>query len=53
VAPVIVDADKLKVVPEHIGELLPAVGAAGGGFTITAVVEFALMQPAAEVVLTV
>jgi hypothetical protein len=48
-----VDAVKLNVEPEQIGELLPAVGAEGGGFTITAVVELELLHPAAVVVFTV
>ena len=48
-----VDAVRLSVVPEQIGELLPAVGAGGGGFTITDVVELILVHPAAEVVFTV
>ena len=35
VAPAIVLAVKFKVAPAQIGELLPAVGAAGIGFTVT------------------
>ena len=38
VAPTIVLAVKLSVCPEHTGELLPAVGAEGGGATITEVI---------------
>ena len=38
-------AVKLRVDPVHNGELLPGVGAAGVGLTITATVETALQQP--------
>ena len=43
VAPVIVEAIKVRVSPAHIGELLVATGADGVGFTAT------LIAPAAEV----
>ena len=33
------------MLPAHNGELLPAVGAAGVGLTVTAIVETALPQP--------
>ena len=45
VAPATVVAVKLIVEPEHTGELLPAVGAAGVGFTTTVAVPAALAQP--------
>lgn len=38
-------AVKLKVCPAHIGPLLPAVGAAGGGLTVTLVIPGRLEQP--------
>ena len=49
-AAIMVEAVKLKVVPEQIGALLPAVGAPGGGFTITVVVEAVLVHPFSELV---
>ena len=39
-------AVKFKVVPVHRGPLLPAVGAAGIGFTVTVVVPAGPVQPA-------
>ena len=39
-------AVKLNVVPVHKGELLPAVGAAGATFTVTAVVPIGPVHPA-------
>ena len=46
VPPTIVLDVKLIVVPAQTGELLPAVNAAGVGFTITDVVPIALVHPA-------
>ena len=45
VAPNIVDAVKLIDDPIHTGELLPAVGATGGGLTIRSVVPGNEVQP--------
>jgi hypothetical protein len=45
VAPAMLLAVRLSVDPEHTGELLPAVGATGIGFTTTAVVLTLLVQP--------
>jgi len=45
-------AVKLSVTPEQIGLLLPAVGAAGNGFTVAMVVVVVLVHPAAEVTFT-
>jgi hypothetical protein len=48
VAPRVVVAVKLSVVPEQTGELPPATGADGGGATITLVVPAAPAQPDTE-----
>jgi hypothetical protein len=42
-------AVKLNVVPEHIGELFPAVGGDGGGLIVTEVVFTRLTHPFAPV----
>jgi ABC-type uncharacterized transport system ATPase subunit len=52
VAPGTVVAVKFKVDPAQIGELLPAVGAAGIGCTTTVTVPTGLTQPAALVAVT-
>jgi hypothetical protein len=39
------EAVKLKVCPEQTGELLPATGTAGGGFTVTEVVPAGPVHP--------
>ena len=44
------EAVRLRSDPVQIGPLLPAVGAAGNGFTVTEVVAAALLHPAADVV---
>ena len=46
VAPAMLLAVRLSVDPAQIGELLDAVGAAGIGLTVTAVVAFVLVHPA-------
>jgi hypothetical protein len=46
VAPAIVLAVKLSVLPAQIGELLAAVGAPGMGFTVTATVPAGPVHPA-------
>ena len=43
-------AVKFNVCPAHIGLLLPAVGVAGIGFTVTLVVPAALVHPATVIV---
>ena len=45
VAPTIVLAVKFNVDPAQMGLLLPAVGAAGMGFTVTVTVPARLVQP--------
>lgn len=45
VAPAMFDAVRFSVDPSHTGELLPAVGAAGVGFTTTLTVPAKLVQP--------
>jgi hypothetical protein len=45
VAPVTSDAVRLRVAPAHTGLLLPAVGAARFGFTVTATEPALLVQP--------
>jgi formaldehyde-activating enzyme involved in methanogenesis len=45
VAPATAGVDRLTVLPEHTGELLDAVGVAGPGFTTTATVPAADVQP--------
>ena len=45
VAPTMLLAVKFNVLPAQIGELLPAVGAAGVGLTVTVVVDCALEHP--------
>lgn len=52
VAPAIVLADKLSVLPEQTGELLDAEGAAGSGVTETVTIPAGPVHPAAEVVVT-
>ena len=43
-------AVRFNVEPAHIGLLLPNVGAAGTGLTVTAMVACELVQPAADAV---
>jgi len=50
VAPTTVFAVRFNVCPAHIGLLLPTVGAAGVGFTTTAVVLCGLVQPPTVIV---
>ena len=52
VAPPMAPAVKLKVLPEHTVELLPAMGAEGRGVMITAVVPAEPVHPSAEVAVT-
>ena len=52
VNPVVVAVSE-SVLPEHIGALVPAVGVAGGAFTVTLVVPFALKHPSADIAVTV
>ena len=48
VAPIIVFAVKLRLVPEQTGVLLPGVGGEGGGATINVVVPSGPGHPATE-----